>query len=176
MARLNTIDPASATGHVKAVFDGALKGKHFNIFKGMANSPAALDAYLALSGAVAKGGLTPAEREVIQLAVGEANNCGYCVSAHTAIGKMSGLTEAQTVEARRGHIADAKLGALAKFTLAIHEKHGHVSDGDVAQFRAAGYTDGHVAEVVANYALATFTNYFNHVNDTTVDFPAVAKL
>lgn len=177
MSRLTTIDPATATGHVKEVFDGALKGKHFNIFKAMANSPAALDAYVNLSGAVAHGGLTAAERELIQLTVGQANQCDYCVAAHTLIGKMSGLTDPQTLEARRGSVAsNPKYDALAKFTLAIHEKKGHVSDDDVKRFKAAGYADGHVAEVVANYALATYTNYFNHVNNTAVDFPHAPKL
>ena len=41
MPRLNTIDPATATGKAKEIFDGPLQGKHLNIFKGMANSPAA---------------------------------------------------------------------------------------------------------------------------------------
>jgi uncharacterized peroxidase-related enzyme len=176
MARLTSIEPASATGRTKELFEGPLKGKTFNIFKAMGNSPAALDAYLGLSGALAKGVLTPAEREVIQLTIGQANNCGYCVAAHTAIGKMSGLSEAQTIEARRGHLADPKLNALARFALAVHEKKGFVSDQDVSAFKAAGYGDGAVAEVIAVYALAIYTNYFNHVNDTPVDFPAAAKI
>ena len=176
MNRLSTIEPMQATGRAKEIFDGPLTGKHFNIFKAMATGPAALDAYLALSGALAKGQLSAKEREVVQLAVGEANGCDYCLAAHTAIGKGAGLTEAQTIEARRGSLADAKLNALARFTLAVHEKRGTVSDQDLTAFRAAGYTDGHVGEVIANYALATFTNYFNHVNDTAVDFPAAPKL
>ncbi len=172
MSRLPAVNPATATGRVKEVFEGPLKGKHFNIFKSMANSPAALDVYLGMAGALEKATLSAKEREVIQLAVGEANNCGYCVAAHTLIGKGAGLSEAQTVEARRGHLADAKLNALASFSLAIHEKKGHVSDADVSAFKAAGYGDGAVAEVVAVYALAVYTNYFNHVNATAVDFPA----
>jgi AhpD family alkylhydroperoxidase len=101
MARITPVDPATVTGKSKELLDGPLAGKHFNIFRSMAQSPAALQAYLGLSGAVASGGLNAKEREVIQLAVGEANNCGYCVAAHTAIGKGAGLTEPQTVEARR---------------------------------------------------------------------------
>jgi uncharacterized peroxidase-related enzyme len=176
MPRIAPINPATATGRAKEIFDGPLAGKHFNIFKSMAAGPASLDAYLALSGAVSKGELSAKEREVVQLAVGEATNCGYCVSAHTAIGKSVGLSEPQTIEARRGKLADAKLDALAKFALSIHEKKGHVSDADVNAFKHAGYTDGQVAEVVANYALAIYTNYFNHVNDTPVDFPPAPKI
>lgn len=176
MARLNTVDPTTATGRVKEIFDGPLKGKAFNIFKSLANSPAALDAYLGLSGALGHGQLSGKEREAIQLAIGEANACGYCVAAHTAIGKGAGLTEQQTIESRRGTLGDAKLNALVHFALSVHEKHGHVSDDDLASVREAGYTDGQIAEIVANYALATFTNYFNHLNQTPVDFPAAPQI
>ncbi len=169
MPRFATIDPASAP--VKTIFDGPLKGKHFNLFKGLANSPAALNAYLAFSGALANGALSAKEREVIALAVAEANNCGYCAAAHTVIGKGSGLTEAQTVEARRGTLADPKLNALLKFTLALHEKRGFIADGDFAAAKAAGYTDGQLAEAIGNYGLNIFTNYFNHANGTVIDFP-----
>jgi len=173
MSRLSPIDPAAATGRVKEIFEGPLKGKAFNIFRSMAHSPAALDAYLGLAGALAKSNLNGKEQETIQLAVGEANNCGYCVAAHSAIGKSVGLADAQIIGARRGTPGDARLDALARFALALHEKRGHVSDTDVSAFKNAGYSDAHIPEVVAAYALATYTNYFNHVNQTPVDFPAV---
>jgi uncharacterized peroxidase-related enzyme len=176
MSRLTPVDPANATGRVKEIFEGPLKGKTFNIFKAMANSPAALDAYLGLSGALAKSHLNGKEQETIQLAIGQANNCAYCLAAHTAIGKMVGLSDAQTVGARRGAPGDAKLDALTKFALALHEKRGHVSDADVNAFKAAGYTDAHIPEVIAAYALATYTNFFNHVNQTPVDFPTPAAI
>ena len=178
MPRLNVVDPANATGRAREIFEGPLKGKHFNIFKGLANSPAALDAYVALSGALSRNAtLSGKEREVIQLAIGQANRCDYCVAAHSAIGKQAGLTDTQALGARKGHVADdPKLDALARFALAIHEKKGLVADSDVQAFKDAGYDDGAVAEVVANYALALLTNYFNHVNDTPVDFPAAAKI
>lgn len=176
MSRLAPVNPASATGRVKEIFEGPLKGKHFNIFKSMANSGAALDVYLGMAGALGKGLLNDKEREVIQLAVGQANNCQYCLSAHTAIGKGAGLTEGQTLEARRGKLGDARLDALARFALAIHEKKGFVSDADLSAFKSAGFADGHVAEVVANYALAVYTNYFNHVNQTPLDFPAIQSI
>ena len=172
MARLKTIEPAQSEGRVKEIFDGPLKGKELNIFKGMANSPAVLDAYLGISGALKNASLSQAQLEVVQLVVGQANGCDYCQAAHTAIAKGAGLTEAQTIGARRGSIDDdPRLNAIARFTSAMHEKRGSVSDDDLAAFRGAGFDDGHIAEVVATYALATFTNYFNHVNQTPVDFP-----
>lgn len=176
MPRLSVIEPAGATGKVKEIFDGPLKGKHLNIFKGLANSPAALQAYLGMAGALSQGVLTPAEREVISLTVGEANNCDYCVAAHTMLGKKAGLAEEQTLQARRGKMDDPKLGALTRFVVALNEKRGFISDDDLAAFKSAGYTDGHVAETIACYGLNVFTNYFNHVNNTDIDVPAAPKL
>ena len=172
MARITPVDPATATGRAKEIFEGPLKGKHFNIFRSMAASPAALDVYLGMSGALARGELSAKEREVIHLAVAQANNCEYCVAAHTVIGKGAGLTEAQTIEARRGTLSDPKLDALAKFALKIQEKRGFVSDADLAALKKAGYTDAHVAESIATYSLALYTNLFNHVNHSAIDFPA----
>lgn len=175
MTRLPVVDPSHES--VNEIFDGPLKGKHLNIFKGMANSPAVLKLYLNMSDAINSFGLSPAEREIIQLAVGQANNCDYCTAAHTAIGKGAGLTEQQTVEARQGRISDdPKLHALATFATQLHEKNGFVSDQDLASFKAAGYSDAHIAEVVGAYAMAVFTNYFNHVNQTEIDFPAAPPL
>ena len=177
MPRLQTIEPASATGAVKEIFDGPLAGKHFNIFKAMANSQAALQMYLNMNMALANSELSDAEKETIQLVVGQANGCNYCVAAHTALGKQAGLSESQTLEARRGEVSgDPKLRALSRFAAAINEKKGWVSDEDIETFRDAGYGDGAVAEVVAVYALAIYTNIFNHVNETPVDFPAAPAL
>lgn len=174
MPRLHVVDPTEPA--TKAIFDGPLRGKHLNVFKGLANSPAALEAYLQMSGALSKGIFTAQEREVIALAIGEANNCGYCVAAHSMIGKGAGLSEQQTLDARRGNPADAKHKALATFVMALHAKRGLTSEADLAAFKAAGYTDGHIAEAIAHYALNTFTNYFNHTNETTIDFPIPAKV
>ncbi|MGP1273179.1 MAG: carboxymuconolactone decarboxylase family protein [Phycisphaerales bacterium] len=172
MPRLTTIDPAQTTGEAKEIFDGPLKGKHLNIFKGMANSPAGLRFYLGASGALGGASLSAKEQEVVQLVFAQANDCGYCQAAHTAIGKGAGLSEAQTVAARKqADLGDAKLTALAKFAAALHEKRGFVSDEDLAAFKAAGYNDGAVVEVIATAALATYTNWFNHVNETPVDLP-----
>ncbi|MCC6284191.1 MAG: peroxidase-related enzyme [Phycisphaerales bacterium] len=175
MPRLHVVDPAQATGRAKEIFTGPLKGKELNIFKGMANSGAALDAYVALSGALAKGGLSKAEQEVIQLAVSEANQCGYCVAAHTVIGKGAGLSDAEALASRRGTPESPRHAALATFARALHEKRGNVADADLSAFRKAGFNDGHIAEAVGVYALATYTNYFNHVNNTVLDFPAPPK-
>lgn len=177
MPRLSVVDPATATGRVKEIFDGPLAQMKLNIFKGMANSPVGLEAYLGLSGALKSGSLSDKERETIQLAVSQLASCDYCVAAHTVLGKGAGLTEEQTIQARRGSVSgDSKLDALARFAVALHEKRGFVSDDDLSAFKAAGYDDGAVVEAIATYTLITFTNFFNHVNETEVDFPAAPAL
>lgn len=177
MPRLHVVEPDQATGEAKELLEGPLKDMQLNIFKGMANSPAALKAYMAFSGELAKGMLNETEREAILLAIGEANDCGYCKAAHTMLGKQAGLSDEQAAGARRGELPDdPKLDALVKFALRIHEKKGFVTEADINTFREAGYTDGHAAEVVANYALSTFTNYFNHMNETILDLPAAPEV
>lgn len=176
MARLNNVDPKNATGKAKEIFDGPLKGKHLNIFKGMANSPAALQAYLGMAGALGEGSLSGAEREVIALVTAQQNTCDYCLAAHTHIGKGAGLSEAQTLEARRGEMSDSKLNALAGFTKALLEKKGFADDADLRAFKQAGYTDEHVVETIANVGLNFYTNFFNHVNETDVDLPTPPAL
>ncbi len=177
MPRLSTINPASATGKAKELFEGPLKAMQLNIFKEMANSPAAVQFYLNANQALGQGVLTQKEREVIQLAISQQTSCDYCLAAHTHMGKGAGLTEAQTIGARRGSVeGDAKLTALSKFVIALHEKKGHLSDGDVQAFRTAGYNDAGIAEAIAMYSVIIFTNYFNHVNQTVVDLPAFPKI
>lgn len=177
MPRLAVVDPAQATGRVKEIFDGPLKGKHINIFKGMANSPVGLDLYLAIAGALSKSSLSKQEEEAIALAQAEVNDCAYCRAAHTALGKQAGLSDAQTVAARKGDYPDdPKINALVKFVTRINEKRGFVSDQDIAEFKGAGYDDGHIVEVIGVVVLNTYTNLFNHINDTAIDFPAPPAL
>ncbi|VTT99526.1 peroxidase-related enzyme : Uncharacterized peroxidase-related enzyme OS=Pirellula staleyi (strain ATCC 27377 / DSM 6068 / ICPB 4128) GN=Psta_0275 PE=4 SV=1: CMD [Gemmataceae bacterium] len=173
MARFTQIDPETATGKVKDLF-AALKrklGMVPNISRALANSPAALEGYLTLSGTLGGGSLSAQDRERIALAVGQANGCDYCLAAHTALGKMVGLTADQIRESRVGTAADPKTDALTRFTRRVLATRGHVTDAEVAAARAAGYTDGDLTEVVANVALNVLTNYFNHVADTDLDFP-----
>jgi uncharacterized peroxidase-related enzyme len=173
MPRLNVIDPANATGKAKELWDGPLKGKHLNVFKGLANSGAAFNAYVQFSGALKEEAvLNDAEREVIALTVGQRNDCNYCLAAHTMIGGMVGLEQGETINIRKGQPTDAKHQAIVKFVTALLEKQGNVSDDDLNAFRSAGYNDGAIVEVVGGVALNYFTNFFNHTNQTDVDLPA----
>jgi uncharacterized peroxidase-related enzyme len=178
MSRLTQIAPDTATGKTKELLD-AVKSKLGlvpNMVRAMANSPAALNAYVQFSGALAGGSLSARNREQIALAVGQVNECHYCLSAHSALGKMAGLTPDQIRDSRQGTAADAKTDALLHFARKLVETRGQVSDGDVDAVRQAGFSDGEIAEAVAGVALNIFTNYFNHVAATDIDFPMADAL
>ena len=178
MSRLPAIDPGTAIGRPKDLFDAVQHKLGFvpNMTRAMANSPATLDGYLQLSGSLA-GGAPPAKvREQLALAVAEANGCGYCLAAHTAVGKAVGLTADQIRDARQGTAVDARTAALLAFARKVADARGRVADADLAAVRAVGWDDGAVAEVVAHVALNVFTNYFNNLADTDLDFPRAAPL
>ena len=178
MPRIEMVDPETAQGAQKELLDGIQKklGMTPNLMRGFANSPAVLQAYLGFSEALAGGILNPKIREQIALTVAELNGCDYCLSAHSAVGKMVGLSKDEIADARRGTSSNAAIDAAIQFARRIVEARGWVSDEDLEDVRAAGYRDPEIAEIVANVAFHTFTNYFNHVADTPIDFPKVDPL
>ena len=146
-----------------------------NLFRIVANSPAALEGYLGLNGALGKGKLPAAVREGIALAVAQANGCGYCLAAHTFLGtNLVKLSEAEVAMNRKGGSGNAKVAAAIGFALSVTKNRGMVSDAELSAVRAAGYSDAELVEIVAHVALNTLTNYINEVFGTEVDFPVVA--
>ncbi len=178
MTRIPTIDPSQATGKSRELLDGvqAKLGMTPNLMRAMANSPVVLDAYLQFSSALGHGQVPARTREQIALTVAQANSCEYCLSAHSAIAKSIGLNPEQIRDARTGTASDAKTNAILQLTAQLVEKRGLLSDDDLAAARRAEVTDAEITEVIANTALNIFTNYFNHVAETEVDFPAIEKL
>jgi uncharacterized peroxidase-related enzyme len=178
MARIEPLDPRSATGESKELLDGIAQqnGKAINIQRVLAHSPVALQAYLGINGALAQGSLSPGLRERIALVVAQENGCGYCLAAHTFLGGKAGLSEDEILAARRGEAGDEKERAVVEFAQTMVRERANVSDGDVQRLRDAGLFEGEVVEAVANVVLNIFTNYINHVADTPVDFPAAAEL
>lgn len=177
MPRMQPVNPQTATGRAKELLDSVQKkyGMTPNLSRTLANSPAVLESYLGF-GALDGGALSPALREQIALTVSEINGCDYCLAAHTAIGKMVGLSQEQIRRSREASSADSREEAALRFAKAIVDKKGWVSDEDVAWVRRADYSDGEIAEIVANVVKNIFTNYFNHVAQTEVDFPAAPQL
>ena len=175
MPRLTPVDPAQAEGKAKTLLDGVQKklGVVPNLFRTMVASPAVLESYLGFSQALGGTGLTARQREQIALAVAGANDCDYCASAHTAIGKGLGLSEGEAARNLQGGSEDPATAAYLVFATALVEKRGLVSDADLAAVRAAGADDAVIGEIVATVALNIFTNYFNHVAETEIDVPVV---
>ncbi len=175
MPRLKAIETTEADPKAKELLEGVQRklGMTPNIMRTMAHSPALLEAYLGFSNAIGEGALQPKLREQIALTVGEVNRCEYCLSAHSALGKMVGLSDEEIVDSRRGVSPDRKTEAVLRFTSKMVTERGWVSDDDVASLRAAGTTDAELAEIVGVAAINIFTNYFNHVTVPDVDFPKV---
>ena len=146
-----------------------------NMFRTFAHSPVALNAYMQLSGLAAGGKLNARQREQIALAVGESNDCGYCVAAHTVLGQGAGLTAAQVELARGAQAENPRDAAVLKLAEAIVMHRGHVPTATLDAFKAAGFNDGDILEVLVSVVLNIFTNYTNHIADTDLDFPAATK-
>lgn len=145
-----------------------------NMFRLIANSPQALEGYLGMSGALGKGVLPAATRERIALAVAEANGCNYCLSAHAYLGKnLAKLDDAEIAANRSGASNDPKADAAVRFAAKVVALRGHITEADFAAVRAAGYSDAQIVEIVQHVALNTWTNYFNEVFQTAIDFPAI---
>jgi uncharacterized peroxidase-related enzyme len=145
-----------------------------NLFRIVANSPAALQGYVGLSGALNKGALPAATRERIAIAIAEINGCDYCLSAHSYLGKnLAKLDDAEITANRSGRSNDPNADAAVRFAVKVAHERGHVSEEDVRAVKLAGYDDAQVIEIVFHVALNTWTNYINEVAKTDIDFPVV---
>jgi AhpD family alkylhydroperoxidase len=175
MQRIQAIDQDAVQGRVKQLLDGVQKklGMTPQMMRTMAASPTVISAYLGFSGTLAGGQLPATVQQQLALTVGEANRCGYCLSAHSVLGKLAGLTDEDLPQSRQAKSADGKTQAALQFAQAIVVQRGEVSDEQVRAVRAAGWSEGEVAEIIAHVALNVFTNYFNLVANTEIDFPEV---
>jgi uncharacterized peroxidase-related enzyme len=178
MARLNIVTPAEAGGRTKELYEGIKRaiGIVPNIYQGLGNSPVALEGVLHTDGILKKGQLTGAEIEAVKLAVSEAYGCDYCLAAHTLLGKKAGLTDEEVLSIRRGSAGKPKIGALVNFVNAALHPEARISDDQLEAVRAAGYNDAQIAETVQVIAQTVFTNLFNRVNQTSLDFPRAPAL
>jgi len=149
-------------------------GSIANIFATLAHSPAALNGYLNFNQALSDGMLSPKLREQIALTVAYVNRCDYCASAHTALGKVAGLDDDATKASLLADAEDEKTRAVLGFAKQLTEDNGQVNDHDIKALQDLGYCQGFIIELIANVALNIFTNYLNHVAQTTIDFPKVS--
>lgn len=142
-----------------------------NLYASVAHSPSVLNAFLVFNEALSLGRLTAKQRELIALAVGQANQCQYCLSAHTLLAGNAGIDKAQALAARQGQAEEALDQAIVTFAKQVVEQRGEISDEQFDAARQSGIDDELVIEILAQVTVNTFTNYSNHVVQTEIDFP-----
>jgi uncharacterized peroxidase-related enzyme len=144
-----------------------------NMFRLIAQSPAALQGFTANNAALAKT-LDVKTRERIALAVAQANGCDYCLSAHSYLGlNLAKLTPEEVALNRHGQSAETKANAAVNFATKIVRDRGRIGEADIRAVREAGFGDGAIVEILAVTAENIFTNLLNIVADTDIDFPVV---
>jgi uncharacterized peroxidase-related enzyme len=175
MQNLKSLNPATATGKTKNIFDALQKklGVVPNLMRALGNSPAALNAYMGFNAALGESQIPATLRELLAITVANANSCDYCLSAHTALGKLAGLPSNDLSLAQNAQASDQKTGVALRFAAALVQKRGMLGASDVTTMHNAGYSDGEIAEIIAVVAINIFTNYFNHIAGTDIDFPVV---
>ena len=178
MNRLEVLNPESTKGKSRELLEEVKSklGMTPNMMRVMANSPVVLEAYLSISSALKGGVLDPKLQEQLALTVAELNGCRYCLAAHSAIGKTVGLSDEEISDSRLGLSADTDVATAIQFARSIVMNNGKVADEMFIRVRDAGYTDAKIAEILAHVALNCFTNYFNNVVDTPLDFPEAVSL
>lgn len=161
-----------APGSSRPLLEQAEKRLGFlpNLYAGLAESPAALEGYFALSSAFSTSDLSPVEQQVILLTVSFENRCTFCMAAHSMVAKMAKMS-GPTLDALRSDqpLGDPKLNALREFTRLVVRRRGFVSPRDVEKLLSVGYTHANVLDVVLGVAMKTLSNYANHILETPLN-------
>lgn len=162
----------------QAIFDNLEKqiGKVPNLYATMGYSAVSLGAHLQYSQALAKGVFNAKEREAIFLAVSEVNGCEYCKAAHTAIAKMNGFTEEETIQLRSGNHSDEKLRTITRLAASITENRGKADSESVENFFNLGYNEEALIDLISLVSEITFSNYTHRLTDVPIDFPRAKEL
>lgn len=175
MSRITIPSVDNAPEASKATLDAVRRqlGSVPNLFRLIGLSPAALTAYAGFNGALTKA-LDAKTRERIALAVAQVNGCDYCLSAHSYLGlNLAKIGPEEITLNRQGTSADPKAHAAVHFAAKVARERGHINDADLANVRAAGFSDAQIVEIVALVAENSFTNYLNEVAKTDIDFPEI---
>lgn len=178
MQRVQLIQPEQAEGRAKDLLATVKQafGMVPNATKVMANSPAVLDGFLALSTAMGSTRIGDKLHTQVKLGTSEANACSYCTSILCAIGPKAGLTASDLVEGRSSQAMNDRTDAALKFGRSVLETRGKVTDDDLRAVRKAGLGDTEIVEIVASVVLGCFTNFLNNVAETEHDIPTVGPL
>jgi uncharacterized peroxidase-related enzyme len=170
--RIQSVNTDNATGAIERLF-AEIRTKFAmvpNLFRVLANAPAALEGFMDLSAALAGGAFDEKTRERLALAIAESNLCDYCLTAHTAVAEKIGLNETEIAQAIRASAADPRTDAILKLARGMVVQRGELTDADLTRARTAGLSDGEIVETVANVALNIFENYMSHVARVPSDF------
>lgn len=176
MSRLHIIDASNANAEQHALLEAiqAQLGMVPNFLKVFANSPVALKAFLGLHGVAGAGSLDAATQERIALALAQQNGCEYCVSAHTTIGRQSGLSDDDMAAARAGSSTDPRAAEAVRFARRLMASQGDVNNADLMAVRAAGYSDADLVEIITHVGMNFLTNVLGKASRVDIDFPRVS--
>lgn len=177
MTQFNVPTRDEVSTNNQAIFDNLQKGLGFvpNLYASFAHSETALGDYLAFQNR--KSTLRAKEREVINLVVSQVNDCRYCQSAHTVLGKMNGFSDEQILDIRSGEARfDPKLDALVKFVQETTITRGKPSAQTVENLFSAGYHKGNVVDILIVIGDKIISNYLYGVGQFAIDFPVAQEL
>ncbi|AZP13275.1 carboxymuconolactone decarboxylase family protein [Undibacterium parvum] len=176
MSRINLVTTATATPEQQELLSAiqAKLGMVPNFLKVFANSPSALRAFLGLHSIASEGSLDAQTRERIALTVAQKNSCEYCVSAHTAIGRGTGLDNAEMEANRAGSSKDAKAAVAVKFAQSLVEHQGEVTTAELLEMRAVGYSESDIVEVITHVGMTLLTTILGKASRLEIDFPKVS--
>ena len=172
MTNYVTHTPETAPAAAKPVLEAVKKKMGFipNLMATMAESPVLVESYLTLMGLFDQTNLSETERQIILMTNNRLNGCTYCMAAHTAVSKLSGVDDHVIDALRAGSsITDPKLEALRQFAEIIHQTHGHPSEQQVDDFLAAGYTKETILEVIVGTSLKVLSNYTTPITAPPLD-------
>ncbi len=176
--QITPLESQQADPNVKQMYQAIENKFHMlpNIFKNMGHSGVALKAFLDLSEAANHSSIPPKLREKLALAVGQANGCQYCLSAHTLGAKATGISENEIMDARKARASIPKEAAILDFAKKVVEKKAHIDEKELASLKAAGVNDQEIVDAILVIMVNMYTNYFNLITGTKVDFPNAPEL
>ncbi|MDX2003282.1 MAG: carboxymuconolactone decarboxylase family protein [Chitinophagales bacterium] len=162
----------------QALYDGIHKafGKVPNLYAYIGKSANTLGAYLAFQQAQAKGSFKAKEREAVFLAVSQVNNCRYCQSVHTVVGKMNGLSEEETLEIRQGRHSDPRLNAIVALAKEVTETKGRPNAATLENFFAQGFDEAALIDLIALVVDKTLANYVHNITQIEIDWPLAKEI
>jgi alkylhydroperoxidase family enzyme len=173
MQRIQSIDPKNAEGKTRELFDQVQStfGMIPNTARVMANSPAVLESFLAISDAMGQAKIGQKLLNQVKLSTSDSNSCDYCTSILSAVAPSAGLSAADILNSRRKTAEDAKSRVALQFADSVLQNAGKISNEDLAEVRQAGFDDGEIVEIAVSVVLGCFTNFLNNMALTEIDVP-----